>query len=325
MLLIITNKADYTADFLILELHRRGIGFVRFNTEDFPSEIGMSLEIDSAGNIDGYLLVYGKRTALSQIGSIWYRRPLPPSPIPVSSDPTAQDFITMESRYTLDTLWRILPCFWVSNPDRIRSAEAKAYQLIVAAGLGLTIPQTLITTQPDEAACFYEAHSQAIIYKPQRYVQVNHAEDTHLIYTTVVDEEKVKYLDDVRFVPSLFQNYIPKSSELRVTVLGETVITAQIHSQEHDIARHDWRRANSTDLRHTPYELPADIARKCVALVKSLGLAFGAIDMILTPEGEHVFLEINPNGQWAWIEQTCPELRIREALIELLMREDRDH
>lgn len=323
MLLIVTNKTDYTADFLILELQRQGIEFVRFNTEDFPLSIELSVDLSVGGDLDGCFNVYGKRLAFSDIGSIWYRRPVAPSLPETTFDRVAQDFITTESRYTLDSIWRVLNSFWVSHPDKLRAAETKLLQLIKAAQLGLTVPHTLITTSPEKVQGFYIAHNRQIIYKPQRYIQVDRDETVDLIYTSLVDEEKAKHIDDVRFVPSLFQDYIPKSSELRITVIGNRILTVQIHSQEHALAHHDWRRANSTELRHTPYELPSDIAKKCATLVKSYGLAFGAIDMILTPDGEYVFLEMNPNGQWAWIEQICPEIHIREALIELLVQEDR--
>ena len=323
MLLIVTNKTDYTADFLILELQKQGVEFVRFNTEDFPLSIELSVDLSVGGDLDGYFNVYGKQLAFSDIGSIWYRRPVAPSLPEPTFDRVAQDFITTESRYTLDSIWRVLNSFWVSHPDKLRAAETKLHQLIKAVQLGLTVPHTLISTSPEKVQGFYTAYNRQIIYKPQRYIQVDGDERVDLIYTNLVDEEKSTHFDEVRFVPSLFQNYIPKASELRITVISNNVLTVQIHSQELKIAEHDWRRANSTELRHTPYNLPEEISRKCVALVQSYGLAFGAIDMILTPDGEYVFLEMNPNGQWAWIEQRCPEIHIREALIELLVKQDR--
>ena len=100
------------------------------------------------------------------------------------------------------------------------------------------------------------------------------------------------------------------------------MFTVEIHSQDVPDAQHDWRRVDATALRHTPYDLPSQVAQKCIALTRQLGLAFGAIDLILTPEGKYIFLEINPNGQWAWIEQMCPEIRISDALIDLLVSQE---
>jgi len=319
MILIVTNKTDYTADFLILELQRRRIEYVRFNTEDFPLLIEVSLQIEASGEVNGWFSIYGQRIEFTDIQSIWYRRPLSPTFPEAMFDASAQDFIITESRYTLDSIWRILPGFWVSHPDKLRSAETKAHQLIVAAKLGLLVPDTLITTSAIQLKTFYDNHRRDIIYKPQRHAQVDRDGHIDLIYTSLVTQDHAKSFSDVKYVPSLFQTHIPKSSELRITVVGNRVFTVQIHSQENSLAQSDWRRASSTELRHTPYDLPEEIAQRCVALVQSYDLVFGAIDMILTPSGDYIFLEVNPNGQWAWIEQMCPEIRICDALVELLI------
>ena len=97
------------------------------------------------------------------------------------------------------------------------------------------------------------------------------------------------------------------------------MFAVEIHSQEYEEARVDWRKGNMTHLPHQLHHLPPSIENKCTALVKKLGLAFGAIDLILTPEGKYVFLEINPNGQWAWIQQLCPDIPLRETLADLLL------
>jgi glutathione synthase/RimK-type ligase-like ATP-grasp enzyme len=102
-------------------------------------------------------------------------------------------------------------------------------------------------------------------------------------------------------------------------VIGKRVFAVAIDSQSQKEARHDWRRSEVQQLPHSPFTLPVDIESKCVDLVEALGLAFGAIDLVLTPEGEFVFLEINPNGQWAWIQQVCPTMPLREALADLLI------
>jgi glutathione synthase/RimK-type ligase-like ATP-grasp enzyme len=318
MILIVTNKTDYTADFLILGLKQREIDFVRFNTEDFPQNIDLVLDIDGEG-IGGQLKIFDRDINLDQIQSVWFRRPFPSEPAPQIKDIAEREFVIAESRETLDGLWRILSCFWVSHPDKLRLAESKLYQLKLASCLGFNIPQTLVTNSSDAANSFYKNCSGQVIYKPQRRGQIVRNESTGLIYTNVVDESYANYLSNVQFAPSLFQPYVPKMIELRVTVVGEKVFSVELHSQDIVEARHDWRRVDASQIRHLPHRLPIDVEEKCVKLVQNLGLAFGAIDLILTPEDSYVFLEINPNGQWAWIEQLCPELQICDALIDLLV------
>lgn len=317
MILIVTNKGDYTADFLILRMKERDVPFLRFNTEEFPRFVELSLKIENLG-YTGYFKLGGENIDLGEIQSVWYRRPRLSEPSPQIEDTAARNFIVSESRETLQGLWRMLPCFWVSHPDKIRVAESKLNQLVVAARIGFTIPATLVTNSPQEAEEYYSSSSSKLVYKPQQYGRLERGENVSLLYTSVVQANHTNQFDAVQLSPVLFQQYVPKKLELRVTVVGERVFAVEVHSQEIEEAKDDWRRVDPLKLRHVPCELPRNVMVNCIQLVKVLGLAFGAIDLIVTPDGEFVFLEINPNGQWAWIEQMCPELRIRDALIDLL-------
>ena len=318
MILIVTNKTDYTADFLILGLKERGVGFFRFNTEEFPKTIELILDI-SNNNIEGQLKAHNRVIDLAEIQSVWYRRPVASDPSEKIQGEAEREYIITESRETLEGLWRILHGFWVSHPDNLRAAESKLYQLKVASDLGFAIPQTLVTNSPAVAEAFYRTHSNQIICKPQRQGQISRRENVSLIYTNMVEEQHTEHFSSVQFAPVLFQPYVPKAIEIRVTVVGLRVFAVELHSQEVEHARFDWRRVDASELHHQAHRLPLDIETKCISLVRTLGLSFGAIDLILTPESEYVFLEINPNGQWAWIQQLCPDIHIREALIDLLI------
>jgi glutathione synthase/RimK-type ligase-like ATP-grasp enzyme len=106
--------------------------------------------------------------------------------------------------------------------------------------------------------------------------------------------------------------------EIRATIVGNRVFAAEIHSQNSPKTRDDWRRYDFDNTPHLPHQLPLDMEQKCVDLVRHLNLNFGAIDLILTPQGEYVFLEINPNGQWGWIEELTG-LPICAAIVDLLV------
>lgn len=320
MILIITNKKDYTADYLILKLKERNIDFFRLNTEDFPQSIDLVLNVNDKG-INGYLNTPQKIIQVDEISSAWYRRPLPSNLETKELEHAAKEFIRVESEETLVGLWKILPCFWVSYPDNIRAAESKIWQLKLASEIGFAIPQTLITNSSWEARTFFN-EIDSIIYKPQRHGRIIQNGSTSFIYTSIVKKQHMNQIESNRFAPSLFQKHVQKNLELRITVVGEKTFAVEIYSQEVIEALYDWRRADTGKLLHRPHRLREDIKSKCISLVKKLGLRFGAIDMILTPQGEYVFLEINPNGQWAWIQELCPELQIREALIDLLVNGD---
>ena len=79
----------------------------------------------------------------------------------------------------------------------------------------------------------------------------------------------------------------------------------------------DWRQGYDHGLRYEPYDLPNDISEKCIKFLERMRLNFGAFDFIVTPSGEYVFLECNPNGQWLWIEMETG-LKISEAIADTL-------
>ncbi|HUW09170.1 MAG TPA: hypothetical protein VM537_05535 [Anaerolineae bacterium] len=311
-----TNRSDHTADFGVVEMQRRGVPYFRFNTEDFPHATRTSLRFASEG-ITGGLTTTKGTVRLGDIHSVWFRRPLMPTPAREIVEPRARQFSTVESLAYIEGLWRTLDCFWVSKPDRIRAAESKLLQLKIARDLGFSIPNTLVTSDPDEARDFLAATNK-VVYKPLRQSRLQHQRGAMLIFTSVVHDSHVSQLEAVKYAPCIFQEYVPKQFEVRLTVFGTQVFATEIHSQTTEDAKDDWRRSPARAVPHRAHTLPQKVEAKCVQLVETLGLAFGAIDMVLTPQGEYVFLEINPNGQWAWIEQRTGQ-RMSRSLVDLLV------
>ncbi len=317
MILIVTNRQDQTADFLILELKHRKSDYVRFNTEDFPKNVLLNWKIKD-GLIDGYLTFPKRQIRLNEITSIWYRRPVSPMPALEIIDNEAQNFVVEESRAALEGLWKTLTCFWVSNPDNIRVAENKLYQLKIAAQAGFYVWPTVVTSDTTSAYAFYQECEGDVIYKPLRKGRLIRDDKQSFIFTNLIGNDVADEFNNIKYAPCLLQKYIHKSTELRVTVIGEKVFAVAIESQKTLYAIHDWRRSQD-NLPHRPFELPAGVECRCKNLVKKLGLEFGALDLIVTPDNEYVFVEINPNGQWAWIQQLCPEIPMRETLADLLI------
>jgi hypothetical protein len=137
-------------------------------------------------------------------------------------------------------------------------------------------------------------------------------------YTNVVTKRDVGYASSVRYCPIIFQAYVPKLFELRITVVGQKVFAAEIHSQHTNRTRHDWRRYDHYHMSYAQHCLPDDVAQRVLDLVQQLNLGYGAIDMVFTPDGRYVFIEINPNGQYLWIEQATG-LPITDAIVDLLI------
>ena len=197
---------------------------------------------------------------------------------------------------------RSLDCLWINPLDAQRQAGFKALQLQKASELGFRIPKTLITNEPAAVLDFFEACHGRMISKTLHGNYFPGGGDTYyILHTSMVLQEHLQHIERVRATAHLFQEYIEKKIELRCTVIGNTVLTVAIESQHAEDAQVDWR-ASYQDLRYHVYSLPTPIEELCKRLTQSLNLVYGAIDMIVTPDGEYVFLEINPGGQWEWLQ-----------------------
>ena len=317
IVLIVTNKTDVTADLVVLEFQRRGTPYVRFNTEDFPQRVQVAWTLDTNG-VDGYMRFPRVELCLRDIKSVWYRRPSAPDIAESVRSSGFRNFARRESQEALSGLWRTLDCFWMSCPDAINYASYKPRQLQVASGLGFRVPITLISNSPDDAARFRSKHGQ-VIAKPLYSGDIEHENERMVVFTTPVTTCDLAATKSIHLAPTLFQEYIQKELELRVTIIGTQVFAASINSQNVVDALHDWRKASPESLCFRSYELPRSVSEKCARLVASFGLTFGTIDMVKTPSGEYVFLELNPNGQWGWLENLTGDAYTR-AIATLLER-----
>jgi predicted ATP-grasp superfamily ATP-dependent carboligase len=318
MILILTEAFDPHADYVIQKLQKRGADFVRFNPAQFPSEAEASIFL-SEDRIQQMLRVGKEYIDLTDLKAVWYRRPKSPIAHEEITNDINRKIVEDECKTFVNDLWSSLTCQWLpAPPHMIKQAEFKAFQLKIAMKLGFKLPPTLFTNSPDEFLEFYRQHNGNIISKAVGTSFHRFVGDFFCRYTEVVSKRDVGYAHSVRYCPMIFQAYVPKHLELRITVVGQQVFAAEIHSQETNHTRYDWRRYNHHKTPYFPHELPPELERRCVQLVEKLGLCYGAIDMILKPDGSYVFLEINPNGQYLWVEHATA-LPISDAICELLM------
>jgi len=323
-ILILTNKDDGHSDLVIEHLREFNAEFVRFNTEDFPENIKLEIRING-NKFDGNLLFNERSVNLSEIKSVWFRRPIKPNwkeNNPFISE-EAMDFAIRQREYVLKGLYKCLAgCFWVSDLRRIKETEYKIYQLNTARKIGFKIPNTLITNNFDKAKEFYlnnQKEGGSSINKAIIESTIRRNNEFYGIYTHKIKLEDFQDERMIRYNPCLFQEYVPKKIELRITVVGQKVFAAEIHSQKSKKTEIDWRHYDFENVTHSIHKLPKEIEQRCILLVKKLGLRFGAIDMILTPDNDYIFLEINPNGQWGWIEEFTG-LSISKSIAELLIK-----
>jgi hypothetical protein len=299
--LIVTEKFDPHADHVIKAFNEREIPFFRLNTNDFHEDMKVGAE-----NRGGAILLqdrWGRSHRFPhQTRAVWHRKPVDPAPPAAVENPTTAHVILHETLEFMGYLGCDRRVPWLNNPHDNRMAQRKFPQMRLAGELGLRVPRTIITNDPAQARDFSDAVGGRLLcksMKEQGFVD----ETAHFIFSRKVDAaEFAAHADEVALCPSLFQEYIEKDHELRITVVGDEVFCCRIDSQSVDGARTDWRQVDPSKVPHRMVRLDPDIEAKLKQMLTRYGLRYGAFDMIVTPEGEYVFLELNPNGQWLWIE-----------------------
>jgi glutathione synthase/RimK-type ligase-like ATP-grasp enzyme len=324
--LVLTNELDLHANGIVLALERRGARPIRFNPADFPQRSRLYFS-NQNGKWHGYIDLGRRRLDPQEIHSAWLGRP---DRVEVHStlSPMAARFAKAESRAAIEGVLHLDHILWINHPDRVRVGERKLVQLQRASALGFEVPRTLVTNDAAAVETFYEECGGNIVFKTLSSPLVSEEKMERgmfppgsivgTVYTTPVEEADLAHLRSATYTANLFQEYVPKEIELRVTVVGNRVFAAEIHSQASERTRHDWRHYDFDNTPHCVHQLPLPIARLCVELTKSFGLVYGAIDMVLTPNGRYMFLEINPVGLWHWIE-LLTGLPITDAIADLLV------
>lgn len=319
MILILTESGDSHVASVAQRLRARDADFVRFDPAEFPSRTGLSIKYSALGHAERLLRLGTRSVDLDALKAVWLRRPQVPTPHEEITDGPSRALVAEECETFVLDVWNSLDCLWIPAPvSEFRRAQFKAFQLKVASSVGLELPPTLFTNSPEEFVEFYCKHNGKIVSKLAGDSFFKTVGPPFCRYTEVVSKRDVGYADAVRFCPVIFQAYVPKLLELRITVVGEQVFAAEIHSQGSNHTRHDWRRYDNYQTKYLAHELPVDVATCCVRLVEALGLCYGAIDMVLTPDRRYVFLEINPDGQYLWIEEKTG-LPISDAICDLLI------
>jgi glutathione synthase/RimK-type ligase-like ATP-grasp enzyme len=244
--------------------------------------------------------------------AVWFRRPA------ASTD----DDACRAFRLALFAIWR-RSGFWVNDPRARDRAEQKPLQHAIAIESGFDTPDTLYSNDAAAVRRFVREHGGRAIFKNFHPVAWSEGTKRWQPATVVITEEHLDDEDLIALTPAIYQELVPKAYELRVTVIGHRVFAAKLHSQSSATGRLDWRRAGDAIVAEAT-ALPPAIEAMCLDLVARLGLVFGCIDLIVTPDGRHVFLEINQMGQFLFVERWTG-LPLLDAFAELLMQGRADY
>lgn len=313
MLLLVTNQRDITMDYVVAELQRRKVPYFRLNTEHLPSS---RCTLASYPRSSWSITLDGRTLTGDMVTAAYFRRPGAPLIPGTVTNQGERSYIEAEWASFLKSLYTRLDGLWLNSPTAIFMAEDKPLQLMLAHEIGLRVPNATITNDIHSVRGITEFGPA--IGKPLRQA-VLAGEVERIIFTTRLSMPTDDDDYAISLTPFIAQSEIKKKYDVRVTVVGEAIFATAIRSQEHLETQVDWRKGCRPDLLHERIELPTFESRCCFELVRKLGLRYGAIDFICDESDCFWFLEINPNGQWAWIENLT-NYPIASAIVDELMR-----
>ncbi|MFB8167231.1 ATP-grasp ribosomal peptide maturase [Kitasatospora purpeofusca] len=311
--LVITGTFDPTADLVIEELNRRAVPVFRADTAWFPSRLAVVAGRDGPAGWYGTVATGHRVLDLAAVRSVYYRRPTP-SDFPPELPTEARAVAATEARRGFGGLLAALPARWLPPPGRAAEAESKPLQLRVAAGCGLRVPRTMITNCPAVAKEFAERIGGPVVYKPFTPVRGTVGGQSVAVYASLLRPEDLGH-PSIATTAHLFQEWVPKAYEVRLTAVGRQLFAAEIHAGS-EAARVDWR-SDYDSLDYRVCEPPPSVAAGVHRVLEQLALPYGAFDFVVTPSGEWVFLEVNPNGQYGFVEQATG-LPITAAICDYL-------
>lgn len=313
-ILVVTRTNDVTADNVLRRMADRNIPYLRLNAENF-GEIGIALRFPNV--CDSILSIGNVHATISKIRGVWLRRLTKPKACQIQ-EPEARAFAESEMDFTLRWLIDLLGnyCPILDRETRVLEGRNKFDQLAIAEMFSLCIPTTLVTNDPVVAKDFVEQHKTVAVKSVAGYgCQVEGG--FYAVYTNIVTKEILDRFESIRVAPVCLQEYIDKKFELRITIVGQRVFGCRIDSQSIQQAQIDWRRYD----RKTPYSvysIDQELSIRLIAIMKHYGIRFASFDLIVTPDGRTVFLEMNPATQFLWIEELTG-MPITDAIIDEIL------
>ncbi len=322
IVLAVTHGGDDHAGLVVEELSKRAAQVARFDTELYPGRAAVLFD-GAPRHVEAQLRLEGGAIRGRDIGAVFYRHRRLPQASQIA-DRQARRMAESELLATIDGALLSLDAFWLNHPIANRLARHKPLQLALAVREGLRIPETRITNDPEEVRRLYgEWEGQLAAKLAGGQIADEGRDEEYAIYTTRLTERDLEASAAIAACPAIYQRLVEKAYDLRVTVVGDQIFACRIITPLKEQPDVDWRLGRH-DVFYETHDLDPVTARKCRAVMRRLGLELAGIDMVVTPDDETVFLELNAAGQWAWIEQATG-MPIAAAIAERLIEGANSH
>ncbi len=308
--LILSTVSDVHAQAVMEALAAEGARAELIDLSEFPVRLALSIAFEGGRRRFELRRRGGGMLDFDAVSAVWWWRPQPFRP-PAGMNQAHRRFALSESTTAFQGLYQALDAYWVNDPARDAVAAHKPYQLALAQKIGLAIPPTLMTNDVEEARTFFRQHEGEVVFK-----QFIALPDTWRETRRLTPEDEAQAAS-IALAPVILQRHVPGVADLRVTV-----VAGELYAAASDLREASYSQDVRMNLgaKYVPHDLPSKTAAQLRELMNLLGLVYGAIDLRLTPEGHYVFLEINPAGQFLYIEKATGQ-PIAAALAQALLTE----
>lgn len=324
-LLITTEPDDFHAIAVKIALEEMEHQVRLYFTADHPSKQTNSVFIDNElynwKSSDDYNI-----HEENEYDIVWWRRPRKPYLSESKAHSDDYKFIARENMLFHESLTaNIAPnAWWINNKEAANRANHKLLQLKTASKCGLIIPKTLCSNNPMEIKEFLNTNiNEGVIYKPLCSNFWFEDQKIRISYTNKVTLDDLPKNDLLQLVPGIYQPQIKKKYELRVVCFGDYIVAAKLNSQLDEDTKLDWRAMRGNNLSVEPYKLPIQIKNRLRNFMDKLGIVFGSFDFIVTPDNKYIFLEVNEQGQFLWLEDFNPEIKMLDIFVNFIMNKSK--
>jgi hypothetical protein len=316
-ILIISCRADIHAEAVIFCLKKNAIQPRVLWSDDLINKGNISIRIDSEDVKANYQDEYGS-IDFAEIDTVWYRRLVEPR---LNGSEFHADDLEVAKRDAAEFARRSITALcpkarWINSVVGAYVSTSKVRQLIDASRLGICIPETLIGNCPEHIRGF--VGSAPSIYKTMNTLIWKEEGRTLASATTDICLSELDSDRSIQLSPGIYQRKIPKVADIRLTYFGGEYIAIRIDASSHPPGQVDFRLTPVMQRKAELYKISERLLDKCNLLMEQLGLVFGCLDFVETPDGELVFLEVNQSGQFLWVEAIVPEAKVLAKFVSFL-------
>lgn len=312
--LILTKKIDIESDLLGIQLLKNGIDYLKVTEEDIPLNFHIEFKI---GKHNDFLLRLGNRKFNPGEIKIVLFRYFDPKFLHYSSRGVTQMYSAQQWYQAFNCLPIALNALWINHPQRTFESENRLNQLLVAQQLGFRTPETLITNQMEAATKFFKRCSRSTIVKVLHHHEIYLNQRSYRFLTNNIEASHLSKFNELTYAPVIFQKKIENDSEIRVTVVNDKTFSCRLSTIKEKRNFSDLHEIREKELKFSEINLSKKMEKLCIKLNRRLGLQVSSIDFVQAKNGELYFLEINPIGDWNWIEKHT-NLQITKSIFDFI-------